>query len=55
MRVKIEKSHDAIEENGASTNKPGVYIENKSRHMQSSRERDDTSVENKFEESRVGP
>ena len=55
MRVKIEKCHNAIEENGASTNKPRVYIEDKSRHMQSSRERDDMSVENKFKESWVGP
>ena len=49
VRAKIEKCHDAIED-GASFKTSRVYIEAKSRHMQSLRERGDTSVENKLEE-----
>ena len=49
-RVKIEKCHDAIEEDGVSSNAPKVWIGAKLRHTQGSRERGDMSVEDTLEE-----
>ena len=55
VRAKIKKCLDATEEDGASSNTPRVCIQVKSRHTQGSRERSDTSVEDKLEEGQVGP
>ena len=48
--AKLEKCHDATEEDGASSSISRVCIEAKSRHTQNSRERGKTSVEDKLEE-----
>ena len=55
VRAKIEKCHDKIEEDNTSSNTPRVWIQAKLRHMQGSRERGDTSVEDRLEKSRVAP
>ena len=54
VRVKMEKFHDATEEDGASSNIPRVCIQDKLRCTQDSREWGDTSVEDKLEESELG-
>ena len=54
-RAKIEKCHDATNEDGVSSNTQRMCIEDKLRHMQSSREQCDTSIEDKLKDGLVGP